>query len=229
MPGLANREPKSLAFVVAHVERRPAGEFILTFENGEVWQQADLERRSIIERGDQVVIRRSTTGAFTLVSRDWPIYPRETRAMKPCRPMTARMKTIAMSVALIVTTRILFAADDAQHPCAHVRNDTDRLACYDQAFGKPRLPRRRLPAAPQRAVRIHRKGSGAQHRAIRGPAAADSVTAAIKSLDRRRDGKFVVTLDNTQVWAQSEFNSQADVQSGIRSPCAVARSVPIYW
>jgi hypothetical protein len=44
--------------------------------------------------------------------------------------------------------------------------------------------------------------------------APDSVTAAIKSLDRRRDGKFVVTLDNTQVWAQSEFNSQADVQVG---------------
>ena len=41
-----------------------------------------------------------------------------------------------------------------------------------------------------------------------------SVTAAITSLARRRDGKFVVTLDNAQVWSQSEFNSQADVQVG---------------
>ena len=63
-------EPKSLAFVVAHVERRPAGEFILTFENGEVWQQAELRTKVEIKRGDQVVIRRSTTGSFTLVSRD---------------------------------------------------------------------------------------------------------------------------------------------------------------
>ena len=63
-------EPKSLAFVVAHVDRRPAGEFILTFENGEVWQQADLRNKVDIQRGDQVVIRRSTSGAFTLVSRD---------------------------------------------------------------------------------------------------------------------------------------------------------------
>jgi hypothetical protein len=63
-------EPKSLAFVVAHVDRRPAGEFILTFENGEVWQQADLRTKVDIKRGDQVVIRRSTSGAFTLVSRD---------------------------------------------------------------------------------------------------------------------------------------------------------------
>jgi hypothetical protein len=63
-------EPKSLAFVVSHVDRRPAGEFILTFENGEVWQQADLRNKVDIKRGDQVVIRRSTSGAFTLVSRD---------------------------------------------------------------------------------------------------------------------------------------------------------------
>jgi hypothetical protein len=63
-------EPKSLAFVVAHVERRPAGEFILTFENGEVWQQEDLRTKVVIQRGDQVVIRRSSSGTFTLVSRD---------------------------------------------------------------------------------------------------------------------------------------------------------------
>ena len=62
-------EPKSLAFVVNRVERRPGGEFILTFENGEVWQQTDRSRKVDVERGEQVVIRRSTTGAFTLISR----------------------------------------------------------------------------------------------------------------------------------------------------------------
>ena len=63
-------EPKSLAFIVAHVDRRPAGEIILTFENGEVWQQEDLRTKVDIKRGEQVVIRRSTSGTFTLVSRD---------------------------------------------------------------------------------------------------------------------------------------------------------------
>jgi hypothetical protein len=63
-------EPKSLAFVVRFVERRPAGEFVLTFDNGEIWQQDDRSKKVIIERGEQVVIRRSTTGVFTLVSRD---------------------------------------------------------------------------------------------------------------------------------------------------------------
>jgi cytochrome oxidase Cu insertion factor (SCO1/SenC/PrrC family) len=63
-------EPKSLAFVVSHVERRPAGEFVLTFENGEVWQQSDLKNKVTIVRGEQVVIRRAKNGTFTLVSRD---------------------------------------------------------------------------------------------------------------------------------------------------------------
>ncbi len=63
-------EPKSLAFVVFRVERRPAGEFIVTFENGEVWQQAARNAKVEIQRGDQVVIRRAANGVFTLVSRD---------------------------------------------------------------------------------------------------------------------------------------------------------------
>ena len=65
-----NTEPKSLAFVVSRVDRRPAGEFIVTFENGEVWQQSDLKNKVIIVRGDQIVIRRAKNGTFTLVSRD---------------------------------------------------------------------------------------------------------------------------------------------------------------
>ena len=66
----APAEPKSLAFVVARVDRRPAGEFILTFENGEVWQQEDRRAKMDIQRGEQVVIRRSSNGTFTLVARD---------------------------------------------------------------------------------------------------------------------------------------------------------------
>lgn len=63
-------EAKSLAFVVRHVDRRPAGEFILTFENGEIWQQSDLKTKLTIVRGEQVVIRRAKNGTFTLVARD---------------------------------------------------------------------------------------------------------------------------------------------------------------
>jgi len=122
------------------------------------------------------------------------------------------MKTIAMSVTLIVTSGILIAAEEVQHPCAHVRNDTDRLACYDQAFGKP--PAAAVPPAPTEQFGFTGKEMARNTGQSTASIAPDSVKAAIKSLDRRRDGKFVVTLDNTQVWAQSEFNSQADVQVG---------------
>ena len=127
--------------------------------------------------------------------------------------MTAPMKTIAMSVTLIVTSGMLFAADEVQHQCAHVRNDTDRLACYDQAFGKPPAAAATSPV-PNEQFGFTEKEMARNTGQSAAPAAPDSVTAAIKSLDRRLDGKFVVTLDNTQVWAQSEFNSQADVQVG---------------
>jgi len=62
-------EPKSLAFVVRYVDKRPGGEFTVTFDNGEVWQQTDRSQKIVLERGEQVVIRRATTGKFTLVSR----------------------------------------------------------------------------------------------------------------------------------------------------------------
>ncbi len=127
--------------------------------------------------------------------------------------MTACVKTIAMSVTLIVTSGILFAAEDAQHPCAHVRNDTDRLACYDQAFGKPAASADPTAPAPKEQFGFTEKEM-ARNTGQSATAAPDSVTAAIKSLDRRHDGKFVVTLDNAQVWAQSEINSQADVEIG---------------
>jgi len=124
------------------------------------------------------------------------------------------MKKIAMTVTLMVTSGILFAADAAQHPCAHVRNDTDRLACYDQAFGRPPPSAAATSPAPNEQFGFTEKEMARNTGQSAAPAAPDSVTAAIKSLDWRRDGKFVVTLDNTQVWAQSELNSQADVQVG---------------
>jgi len=124
--------------------------------------------------------------------------------------MTRCLKTIALSVALITASGTLSAADDAKHPCAHVRDDTDRLACYDQAFGNPADS---PEAAPQENFGFKEKEVERRTGKAAEPE-APSVTAAITSLPRQRDGKFVVTLDNAQVWSQSEINSQADVQIG---------------
>jgi len=125
--------------------------------------------------------------------------------------MTTATKTIAMSITLIVASGILFAADQGTHPCAQVRSDTDRLACYDQAFGKPAQP---AAAAPKEQFGFTEKEVARNTGQGTDSAGPTSVTAAITALDRRHDGKFVVTLDNAQVWAQSEINSQADVGIG---------------
>lgn len=125
--------------------------------------------------------------------------------------MTARKDLVfAMCFGLIVVFQALFAADEAKHPCANVRDSTDRLACYDQAFGKPADS---APAAPGEKFGLPEKAVPVKNQSG-DDAAQSSVTAAVTSLTRQRDGKFVATFDNAQVWSQTELNSQADVQVG---------------
>jgi len=130
---------------------------------------------------------------------------------------------IAFCMAVVAVSAAAHAAEAASHPCADVRDDKARLACYDHAFGKPTEPAvstaPAATAAPAAAapdahfgfkemeVRRQSEQSGE-------PAAPTSVSAAIKSIARLHDGKFVVTLDNAQVWAQSEISSKAIVDVG---------------
>ena len=121
------------------------------------------------------------------------------------------MKTILAGIVLIAAPQVLFATDEAGHPCAIVHNDADRLACYDQAFGKPAAP---VAAATKGQFGFTEKEAARKNGQPAESAGPESVSAAIKALDRLHDGKFVVTLENAQVWAQSEVNSQADVEIG---------------
>ena len=76
-------EPKSLAFVVRYVERRPAGEFILTFENGEIWQQDDPTNKEDDHRARRTS-RDSSIHDRRIHARGArrPIYSREAHALK---------------------------------------------------------------------------------------------------------------------------------------------------
>ena len=104
---------------------------------------------------------------------------------------------IAVVIALFTASAGLCAEEDTQHPCASVRDDGDRLACYDAAFGKPATAK-----SPEQFGLPTEKPSPST------PAEPTTITATV------HDGKFVVTLDNAQVWSQSEINSQADVRVG---------------
>jgi len=121
--------------------------------------------------------------------------------------LTTKRQHISIAVVIAFTAFTASAGrcaeKDSQHPCASVRDDGDRLACYDSAFGKPANAK-----APDQFGLPPEKPPPST------PAEATTITAAVTRLDRLHDGKFVVTLDNSQVWSQSEINSQADVRVG---------------
>ena len=52
--------------VVASVDRKPLGEFVLTLGNGQVWTQKTPDPNVKVKAGDAVVIRRASLGSFIM-------------------------------------------------------------------------------------------------------------------------------------------------------------------
>ena len=97
----------------------------------------------------------------------------------------------------------LHAAGPA-HRCAELRDDAERLACYDAEFGRPTASAP-TPAPAERDFGVTRKKAEPE---------ITSVTSVVAAVAAKRDGRFVVTLANGQVWEQSELESKARVEAG---------------
>ncbi|HUQ11877.1 MAG TPA: hypothetical protein VM146_16300 [Steroidobacteraceae bacterium] len=84
----------------------------------------------------------------------------------------------------------------APHPCTSVQDDAERLACYDRTFGTPTAPKPQAdpPAKPPEAV-------------------PEKFSAVVSKIEWR-NGVFVLTLDNGQVWIQSERDSRVQIEAG---------------
>ena len=124
--------------------------------------------------------------------------------------------------------------------CSDLFDDVQRLACYDAAFGKPVRPGNasspapvaQAPVAPAQSQAPVQASTPAPVRAPAAPApgariapvleapraerAPSSLVAAISALRTLADERFVVTLDNGQVWEQLERDRTAEVKVGDR-------------
>jgi hypothetical protein len=106
----------------------------------------------------------------------------------------------------------------ASHRCAEQVDDAQRLACYDAAFGKPVRPAGASTAnTPVLSSSPVPSPSAPLSPAAPAPAAAAqpvSFTAKVTALRSTANGRFVATLDNSQVWAQLEPDSTIQISVG---------------
>lgn len=135
--------------------------------------------------------------------------------MNACKPVS-----IFGAVAVLAAVSATQAAES--HRCAKVLDDAERLSCYDSAYGKP-VPQAPVAAAAAKPVAVPEsmrppvQKPAAEKQAK--PAKEDKpalarVTSTITALDHFRDGRFQATLQNGEVWTQSEPDTRFEVHVG---------------
>jgi hypothetical protein len=63
-----DRALKELHAAITKVATKPYGEFILTLDNGQVWEQLERSETFIIKAGDGIVIKKAKLGSFLLTA-----------------------------------------------------------------------------------------------------------------------------------------------------------------
>jgi hypothetical protein len=89
---------------------------------------------------------------------------------------------------------------DSVRQCVNQSDDAKRLACYDSAAGRTKPGRNDDLGITNELLREEQHAAG-----ISAPSPKDlNLTAEVRTVAQAAHGKFVVTLDNGQVWAQQE-------------------------
>ncbi len=129
--------------------------------------------------------------------------------------MSSGIASMLPGIALLLSAAMPAAAAalPATHACARIVAPTERLDCYDRAFP----PVHDTQAEAREQARTF--GLGPRHSAGRDqPAAEDglgrSMASQVVSVDRNREGERVFTLNNGQVWRQSESSVLGLVRAG---------------
>jgi len=118
---------------------------------------------------------------------------------------------IASAVLALILADTAMGAEPAPPPnassCTTLRNDRERLACYDRAMSYHAEGKGNIPVQP-----VPESVFGANGQMTR-PAAATqteqreeiaSISARVKALRKSAEGALVIELDNGQVWLQTQ-------------------------
>lgn len=101
-----------------------------------------------------------------------------------------------MAAVLLTLICVSPARAASPHPCTRIHDDRERLACYDRTFGTPAEPIALPDPPPAPAAQV-----------------PDKFTAKVDKFEWR-NGVFVATLDNGQVWIQTERDSRVQIDAG---------------
>ena len=61
-----DRAPTEMRAVVSKLSTKPYGEYVLTLDNGQVWEQLEHSETFLIKAGDGIVIKKAKLGSFLL-------------------------------------------------------------------------------------------------------------------------------------------------------------------
>jgi hypothetical protein len=140
-------------------------------------------------------------------------------------PTSPRIRLILCAAAVALASLAVAAPasaqpTDASHPCATVLAPLERLACYDAAFPRPATAVAASKAAAEAQAR-EEFGRSERERPERDAAGLvepvpERLESSVVGLDFASNGARVITLDNGQVWQQSEVSSKGRLAVGDR-------------
>ena len=140
-------------------------------------------------------------------------------------------KWLPVLISLGFGTPLSGVAAEPSHPCSAIDDASQRLVCYDAAFGRPAgtttvtiTPKPALApattataAANPVAQQLAEFGLSDAAKKARDPqqaAQAESITDTLAKLGQRPTGELVFNLQNGQVWLQIESDTRTRVKAG---------------
>ena len=153
--------------------------------------------------------------------------------------MLCKVSHAARGLGLLLAIGVAAAgAGEPTHPCAAVDNPAERLACYDKAFPRAstaagveqqaespvaeatEVPQQRdIPEAAEEPELVEKFGLTEAQLQARDPERpreprVERIEATVVGIRHLSSGERVVTLDNGQVWLQTEITVRGHLAEG---------------